>query len=150
MIDIGCGLGGMVAVARSMEIEAVGIDGDPTLTPDVSHDFTKGKAYVLKDHNHFDLAWSTEFLEHVEEQYQDNYMDLFSKSSYALVTAAPPGKKGTHHVNCQTSKYWIEVFDKYGFDIQREETNHIRDNNSMQREFMSLYGLFFKNRNVNE
>ncbi|NBR26336.1 MAG: hypothetical protein EBU08_21645, partial [Micrococcales bacterium] len=97
----------MVELARLRDIEAYGIDGDFTieypkeLRPHITtHDFTTGPCITLP-RQEFDLAWSVEFLEHVEEKYQENYMDAFTKCIYAIVTAAPPGYPGHHHVNCQ-------------------------------------------------
>ncbi len=91
----------------------------------------------------FDLGYSVEFLEHVEEQYMDNYMYVFCGCKYVVCTAAPPGKRGHHHVNCQDTQYWIDIFAYYGFDYNEEETEYIRRKSSMTREFMRSYGMFF-------
>lgn len=71
-LDIGCGPGGMVALASMRGLEAVGIDGDWQVPkePDTNiiiHDFTNGPCYTVKPE--FDLGWSVEFLEHVDEKY---------------------------------------------------------------------------------
>ena len=73
-IDIGCGPGGMVELAYSKGLRTIGVDGDYTLTrfnPDyfIIHDYTKGSPQI---EDTYDLAWSVEFLEHVEEQYMSN------------------------------------------------------------------------------
>ena len=148
-LDIGCGPGGMVALANMRGLDALGIDGDWLVEKEreakiLIHDFTTGPAPIYSG---FDLGWSVEFLEHVEEKYQDFYMQAFAKCKYVLATAAGPGHAGHHHVNCQPEKYWHEVFDKYGFDYDDEVTQRIRKQEStMQKPFMQTTGMFFKRR----
>lgn len=148
MLDIGCGTGGMLELAELRDVKAVGIDGDFTLSypPNlhiIVHDFTYGPSIRLQSLE-FDLAWSCEFLEHVEEQYVPNFMAAFQRCKYAVATAAPPGWAGHHHVNCQPKEYWINVFSQYGFEYDDEETQTIRNVSTMQKPFMQNNGMFFK------
>lgn len=155
MVDVGCGPGDMVEVASLRGIDAIGVDGDFTLQEywranDLSvvlHDFTSGKP-TLPNKN-YDLGWSVEFLEHVEEEYMENFMDVFSRCQYVVCTAAPPGYTGHHHVNCQPQEYWVEKFAEYGFEFDAEETAHIRKISSMKKPFMQKTGMFFKSIGVN-
>ena len=121
MIDVGCGPGGQVELARKHDIEAFGIDGDYTLKRAKPyyflHDFTKG---VFPCKRRFDLAWCVEFLEHVEEKYQPSYMALLQHAERVVCTSAPPGWEGFHHVNCREQAYWIKVFKKYGFVFDKK------------------------------
>ena len=148
-LDIGCGPGGMVALAGMRGLQAVGVDGDWEVpkerdTDIIIHDFTHGPAPLERE---FDLGWSVEFLEHVEEKYQDNYMQAFARCKYVVATAAPPGYPGHHHVNCQPQEYWHKVFDKYGFDYDDAITQRIRKQEStMQKPFMQTTGMFFRRR----
>lgn len=147
MVDIGCGPGDMVNIALDRNINAIGIDGDPSLDLSenhfIRHDFTLGKP-DLGDKT-FDLGWSVEFLEHVEEQYLDNFMSVFERCSYVVCTAAPPGWPGHHHVNCQPIEYWIEKFSNYGLLFDINETNVIRQNYStMRKPFMQQNGMFYR------
>ena len=149
-LDVGCGPGGMVALAGMRGLEAVGIDGDWQVPKEkdtniVIHDFTTGPCLLTK--SQFDLGWSVEFLEHVEEAYQDFYMQAFARCKYVVTTAAPPGHTGHHHVNCQPQEYWHQVFDKHGFDYDDAVTQRIRTQEStMQKPFMQRTGMFFKRR----
>ena len=145
MLDIGCGTGGMVEVAHDAGLQAYGIDGDDTIERRCAclvNDFTKGPAPRAQ----FDpeLAWSVEFLEHVDEDYQHNYMEAFKQSQYAIITFAPSGTPGHHHVNCQNKDYWIKTFKDYGFDLDQETTAEIRKASTMGRDFMRDNGLFFR------
>ncbi|GAG33688.1 unnamed protein product [marine sediment metagenome] len=127
MIDIGCGRGIQVENARSMGVEAVGVDGSQELTIYDKpyfflHDYTQGKI----DLGDFDLAWSVEFVEHVYEKYIPNFLDTFAKCRMVFFTHAVPGQGGNHHVNCQTGEYWLNIFKKYGFEKNEETTSEVR------------------------
>ena len=155
MLDIGCGPAGMVKLAREKGIEAYGIDGDFSVErPDVEtdwitiHDYEKGPSPVDKS---FDLIWSCEFVEHVWEDYQENYMKDFQKGNFIVMTYAPPGKAGHHHVNCNTEDYWKGVFKEYGFQYDANLTRQIREVTTMnvkskaapRKAFVKNHGLCF-------
>jgi SAM-dependent methyltransferase len=141
-LDIGCGPGGMLKLAKEKGLSVLGIDGDPAVEQSgtLLHDFTVGEVPINGD---FDLAWSTEFLEHVDEKYQANYMAAFRHAKYVFVTAAPPGKNGHHHVNCRDREYWIAAFARYGFRFDTEATEVVKAASTMKREFVRNTGMFF-------
>lgn len=165
MLDVGCGPGGMVDTAGQLGIKAFGIDGDRDLVTKWSkisinkfmlHDFTLGPApwsYL------YDLCWSVEFVEHVEEQYMANWIETMKLGQYVVITFAPPGWPGHHHVNCQPESYWIKQFGKYGLWHDGFATNQLRWHSTMNkgvppskwggkeysRTFVKDRGLFFVN-----
>ena len=150
-LDIGCGPGGMLDEAYKLGYLVQGIDGDNTVKrnlPDnvVIHDFTTG---TYNFDTTYDLVWSCEFVEHVEERYIDNFMKVFQQGKTVCMTYAPIGKKGHHHVNCNTKEYWIEVFQRYGFTFNQKLTNEVRSNSTMKREFFRKYGLVFEHESIN-
>jgi len=106
MIDVGCGPGGMVELANNIGIKATGIDGDYTLdrydnSKFIIHDFTKGPVPITEN---YDLAWSAEFVEHVYEEYIPNYVQAMQQAKYLIMTYAPIGHGGYHHVNENTQE----------------------------------------------
>ena len=146
MIDIGQGPGGMVQLAKELGIDAVGIDGDPAVNPDILHDYSVSPLRTEE----VDLAWSVEFLEHVYEEYLPNFMETFSCAKYILVTFAKPGEPGHHHVNCQPENYWIEKFAEYGYILDAQVTKDIREKHTtmnlhrpFKKQFIKKNGLFF-------
>jgi len=153
-LDIGCGPGGMVELAEKYGLKAYGIDGDYTVeryNPNkfLIHDFTKGPAPVTSQ---YDLAWSVEFVEHVYEEFVPNYMKAFQQCKYAMITYAPPGKDGHHHVNLKEEDYWIDTFSEYGFNYNEEITKGVRENTTLRmgspkkraKAFIHNRGLFFE------
>lgn len=131
VIDLGCGFGHAIRWFADHGLCTVaGIDGwseaiDGNLVPGaaVRHDFTTGPAPIARP---FDLAWSAEFLEHVEERYLPHIMATMRLARLACVTHAEPGQAGHHHVNCQTTEYWVDRFAEYGFAHLPEETAILR------------------------
>lgn len=145
MLDVGCGPGGQVKTAISLGIDAEGVDGDPRVVAEADGivinecDFTKDTF-----EREVDFIWSVEFLEHVKEEFQENYMKTFAKAKHVFVTFAPPGKGGNHHVNLKPASYWVETFAKYGLEYDEEITNQIKAASTMQREFVKRNGLYFR------
>jgi len=139
MVDVGCGPGGMVDFANAIGIVSVGIDGDPVVFPNILHNFDTGPLELPK----FDLAWSVEFLEHIEEQYLDNVFSVFKQCRFVFCTHNP--KPGPWHFNCQPNEYWIDVFHGRGFRYNPDMTEVIKLHSTMDREFVQDTGSFFVN-----
>jgi cyclopropane fatty-acyl-phospholipid synthase-like methyltransferase len=146
MLDIGCGPGDQIRIAKEFGIDAEGVDGDIRLIKENSDiiinpcDYTK-ETYIPR--KAFDLVWSTEFVEHVREEFVDNFMRTFSVGKYVFITYAPEGKAGNHHVNCRNKSYWIDIFAKYNFVFNQNITDTIKTYSTMKREFVRDNGLFF-------
>jgi hypothetical protein len=161
IVDVGCGMGYAIKEFLKYSDDVIGIDGSEYVKNNSSlkqniifHDFTKEKFVANKI---YDLAWSSEFLEHVEEKYMDNYFSIFMKSQYCAVTYADKGQSGHHHVNCKDKDYWINKFKEYGFEFLKNDTEILK-NKAYEDALIynPLYndnhfynrGLFFKNNNL--
>lgn len=145
VLDIGCGPAGMVEYMRSKGVDAIGVDGDPSLPKKeyvIVHDYTLSS---LELDRKFDLAYSTEFLEHVYEQYIPNFLPSFQKAKYVFCSAAPKGQGGHHHVNENSKEYWIEKFDSYGFTYLKEDSDEI--SKTHEYKLVKNNSMFFVNRN---
>ena len=66
---------------------------------------------------------------------------------FVFCTFAPKGKGGYHHVNTQSEKYWINVFEKNNFIFKDNESKKIREASTINKNFIRDHGLFFKNNN---
>lgn len=151
-LDIGCGPGGMVELAKKRGLRSLGIDGDFTLSREsdtyIIHDYTVGETNF---DDTFDMAWSCEFVEHVDEKYVSNYMKDFQKAKYVVMTHSE--KPGYHHVNLKPAEYWIDVFKDAGFTYDDNYTQQVRNISTMnttgkhayniKKMFVKTHGLFF-------
>jgi len=145
MLDVGCGPGGQVRVALSLGIDAEGVDGDPRVVAENTDITIHECDYTVNTfEREVDLIWSTEFLEHVKEEYQENYMKTFAQGKHVFVTFAPPGKGGNHHVNLKSAEYWIKVFADHGLVHDETITNEVKSSSTMKREFVRKNGLYFR------
>lgn len=148
MIDIGCGPGGMVELARSKGIDTVGIDGDFVVKRNIDdviiHDYQTGP--YIPDRK-FDLAWTVEFVEHIEERYIRNFVSTMDNCRYVIMTHAFPNQPGHHHVNCQPTQYWIHIMNAFGFTVDPQHTNNIRAVSTMKERYIREQSLFLRNRN---
>ena len=153
MIDIGCGTGGQVFEGIKLGIDSCGVDGTQSI-PNTSNfqrvDYRVGASTFDRE---FDLGWSVEFVEHIEEECIPIFMKDFQKCKRVILTAAPPFWGGKNHVNEQSEIYWIDVFQKYGFKINIEESLLLRKasitlmNNKIRpprQQFVSIRGLVFE------
>lgn len=131
VLDIGAGFGHALQWFSANGLcQIKGIEGwheavEKSLVPGhiIEHDFTTGPAPIAQP---FDLIWSAEFLEHVEEKYISNYMPAFQLGKHVLITHAEPGQNGHHHVNCKSDSFWIKVFSDHGFRHDEQETALLR------------------------
>jgi hypothetical protein len=142
MLDVGCGPGGMLDVAQAMDIDALGIDGDPTIQrPDVLiHDYTAGPFQMTPR----DLIWSAEFVEHAEAHYIPHFLATFRAGRVLYLTHALPGQGGHHHVNEQPSSYWISILADDGWALDHEATAWVRQHSATP--FGRATGIVFTRR----
>jgi SAM-dependent methyltransferase len=120
VLDIGCGEGHSTHFFQQLGCDVLGVDGCEQAVADsvipgytVLHDFADGP-FIPK--RNFDLIWSCEFLEHVDEEYVPNILTTFAAARVILLTHAFSGQRGHHHVNCRPSSYWIGLLEGTGFE----------------------------------
>lgn len=131
VLDVGCGLGYAMEYFSDNGCYVLGVDGSPSAIADnrlpdrvVNHDFNSGP--FIPDEP-FDLVWSAEFVEHVEEKYCENFLRTFSFAlKYLMITYAVPGQGGHHHVNEQPESYWLKKIQAHGFVHSPQLTDNAR------------------------
>lgn len=152
MLDIGAGWGHSMKFFADHLVSAAGVDGDPECAGDgqqcpgllITHDYTLGPCTALGDRQ-FDLAWSAEFLEHVDEQFMSNYMTDFKRCKLAVVTHAAPEQHGHNHVNCKDDNYWIQSFTSNGFSFDFSETLKLRTTDRWKAPWGRISLMVFRN-----
>jgi hypothetical protein len=136
VIDIGAGYGHNIKWWHDLGFEAVGVEGHPVALQEspckdilVSHDYERGP-YVPE--REFDLCICTEFVEHVDQKCEGNWFATMQKCRYVLMCHAVPGQGGHHHVNEQTTDYWIDRFAEQGFKCDWLTSLKFRETNNRQ------------------
>lgn len=115
ILDVGCGFGWMVADARSLGIEAFGVD---QLPPEI------GSTYIFHQNlvNKFELTkpvswvWCTEVAEHLDQSAHstlcDTLVDNLAKDGRLIFSAAHPSQGGSGHLSERPSHYWQDRFSE--------------------------------------
>ena len=120
----------MLDIATMKGLVAVGVDGDinvATMNRRIClHDYTMGPFSLWQ----VDLVWSVEFVEHVEERYIENFLTTFRSGRVLMMSHAIPGQGGHHHVNEQSSLYWVNVLSRDGWALDDVATEWVRSNAS--------------------
>jgi len=131
VLDIGCGKGYSSAYFKSLGCTIRGIDGSlqaqsESLIPTdlIVHDYTSGNSPLHTEQ--FDLCWSCEFVEHVEESYVNYFLNDFNRCKYIAMTFAGPNQGGYHHVNCQPAEYWIDKIQHLGYSYMSKDTELLK------------------------
>lgn len=146
-LDLGSGTGAMVNMARKMGIESYGIDvingpehwfidadlGEPLILvkdPRTEHvlnleplDIDEHIRFMIQT---FDLITCVEVAEHIPAVAAPVLVESIGrhlkKGGLLVFSAAPPGQKGEHHVNCQPATYWREMLYDVGVSYREDLT----------------------------
>jgi len=127
VIDLGCGPGIYIWPLRDDHgIEVHGVDGCPNAA-----DYGPVEIFDLREPyrptKQYDLCICLEVLEHIEAEFAQVIVDSIARCAPAiLVTAAPPGQGGHHHVNEQPQDYWIVRFAQAGMEYDESATHELR------------------------
>jgi len=150
-LDVGCSVGGQVAEAKALGMDAMGIDGDLSLveknlmlSKDVMFvDFTKGNIFL---NSPVDAIWFVEVAEHVEEQYLTNLLDSISlnlRYGGLLVFTFNEGP-GHHHVTLKPFDWWEKRLNKSDLHVDLALTSTLRSCSTMKRDFIRSNGYIFR------
>jgi SAM-dependent methyltransferase len=130
--DFGCATGHWIDAFLRAGVDARGFEGSPAaknaLVCPADRVTIGDLRYPLPDFNaRADLAMSIEVAEHIEERFADNYLDNIVKCQphTVLLTAAPPGQGGHHHVNEQPPAYWIAKMAARGYAIDERKADAV-------------------------
>lgn len=148
MIDVGCGAGTALDWFEAHGCHAIGVDGLPPEGDDriAEHDYTTGpwprKVRGNRMEGATDLVWCCEFVEHIEEQYIDNFLETFLMGRIVMMTHGLYWQDGHHHVNLQAPGYWIDRVRAAGFKFLARDT--IESRNLVLQQYWKHSGLIFR------
>jgi SAM-dependent methyltransferase len=121
VIDIGCGLGTWLKVARELGVDDIlGFDGDSFDRAKLLIDPANFQAVDLAQpfalDRRFDLAISLESAEHLPHARSESFVaDLVNLSDVILFSAAAPYQGGTSHINEQWLEFWAILFRRFDY-----------------------------------
>jgi 2-polyprenyl-3-methyl-5-hydroxy-6-metoxy-1,4-benzoquinol methylase len=126
LVDLGCGCGVYSHFFKEKGVEVVCIDAvqPPEMyafpVKIVQQDMTVPFDNIWGD---FDLALCLDVGEHIPEELSEPFLKNTTQFSDKLImSCAPPGQGGHHHVNEQPKRYWIEKLRAHGFDYDKKRT----------------------------
>ena len=114
-LDVGCGMGQTVDLARRLGIRAQGVElhARPGLQ---EWDLRVPMPAIFPEGA--DLVFCWEVAEHLPEESADTLCqtlaDQLSPGGLLVFTAAIPGQNGLGHINCQIPWYWQDKFLHHG------------------------------------
>lgn len=132
VLDVGCGQGWWLSVWQDLIPGPVlGVDGDYVdrnaleipeenfVACDLARSMPVSRFKKFEsDSGKADLLMSLEVAEHLPAKRADTFVfELCQMSDVILFSAAIPGQGGVGHVNEQWPDYWVERFDRCGFDV---------------------------------
>jgi SAM-dependent methyltransferase len=112
VLDVGCGVGLALEWFAERGLTIHGIEGSHKVWQHnvvqdhvVVHDLYDGPYRLPRP---VDLVWSCEVAEHIDPGHVCHFVDTIVENcgKVLILTAAPPGAGGHHHVNCQPREYW--------------------------------------------
>ena len=119
VLDVGCAIGEFVDGLLKRGVETWGLEGSMECLRYLVCDKSRILFHDLREPLRlpmYDLIMCLEVAEHIEPEHADRFVhNLARHARRILLTAAPPGQDGKHHVNCQPREYWIEKFKNWGF-----------------------------------
>jgi SAM-dependent methyltransferase len=132
VIDFGCAIGTHLEPFYESGATIHGVEGNP-----VAFEHAVVPEEYLEHHDLrepyepdqiYDLVLCFEVAEHLPERFDDVFVDTLAESGDIVVmTAAPPGQGGTHHINEQNRDYWYEKFQSRGLEHDHEAVADLRE-----------------------
>jgi SAM-dependent methyltransferase len=148
IIDIGCGTGTGLAIARELGVkEILGIDGvnlnQDDLKIPVDSFINCDLMAPIKLNTKFDMLLCLEVAEHLPELNAEAFVEMLtSHSDFIIFSAAIPGQGGQNHLNEQWPDYWQRLFLKneyYPSEILRDHFWNNKDIEWWYRQNIIIY-----------
>jgi hypothetical protein len=137
VMDVGCGRGVSTRWFLEHNCRVLCVEGSHDAVTKsflpldliVEHDYSRGPWWPRDT---YDAVWSVEFLEHVNKQFQYNYLQTYRKAALIFATSSRWG--GWHHVEVHDDEWWIRKFTSYGFVYDDKLTQTVRGWASNERK----------------
>ncbi len=149
VIDWGCGAGLHAAELARLGVDVIAVDGvvpsaelrDRDVDIRVA-DLTEPLPFGFLPAA-YDLSLCIDVMEHLHEADADVALDNITESAGLLImSCAPPGQGGHHHVNEQPRRYWVARMAKRGWKYDRRETGRMENYFLGHREQLPLSWMY--------
>jgi hypothetical protein len=148
-VDWGCGAGLHVAALRQLGVDAVGVDGvawpRPCRAPEVEILRADLRVPIPLGHvfARYDLSMCLDVLEHIDETHTEIVLENITRGAeLVLLSCAPPGQRGHHHVNEQPRRYWVARLAAIGWRYDRRATGDLAQTFLARRETLPLSWMY--------
>jgi SAM-dependent methyltransferase len=121
ILDVGCGIGTWLSVARELGVVNIyGIEGpwinSRQLRIEPEYVTVQDLEHPFNLHRSFDLVISLEVAEHLSPTVASSFIaSLVCHGNIVLFSAAIPYQGGHNHINEQFPSYWTDLFAKFDF-----------------------------------
>lgn len=144
MLDVGCGPGGQVQVARELGYRALGVDVDFTLYRKPGVALIDCCVQPITLPVPADLVWSVECAEHIPPECVDAYIRTLTDNAGRFIVMTASQQVMPLHVSVHPVEWWVERITASGqFFHDPEFSRVVAAHSTMQREFLRETGLFF-------
>ena len=147
VIDVGCGIGDLVAEFKDRGLISEGIEGT-----DNCIDYLECPSSLVKIHDlrdplsvdlKFDLVTCFEVAEHIEPERAEQFIDNITGLSKRLVMSiAGPGQGGHGHFNCQPMEYWEDKMKGRSFYRNKQVENKVKEGLFEQRHKPGIKAIY--------
>ena len=138
VVDWGAGAGLHAAELSRLGAQVVAVDG-AAIDPDLCGAVHRVQADLTQPIDsedipaHYDLALCIDVLEHIDDANSDHVLATITRGAeMVILSCAPPGQGGHHHVNEQPRRYWVAKMAALGWRYDRRETGQ------MERTFLTM------------
>jgi hypothetical protein len=131
VIDWGAGAGLHAAALQASGAKVIAVDGvavAPDLSAEVPRVVLDLTAPVSREQLplSYDLSLCIDVLEHIDERHADRVLETITQgAALVILSCAPPGQRGHHHVNEQPRRYWIGRMKSRGWTYDRKATSSL-------------------------
>jgi cyclopropane fatty-acyl-phospholipid synthase-like methyltransferase len=143
LLDVGCGPGGQVVMARELGWRAIGIDVDLVLyrRPGVALIDLAVEPVILPAPA--DVVWSVETAEHIPPQHVAAYVETLVQNTGRYLVMTSSDRIGPWHLNPQPVGYWEQRIVAAGLVEKSDLLLALLRASTMQREFLRATGRVY-------
>ena len=128
-VDWGCGSGLHASGLQQHGVKVIGVDGvrvdDDLVARNVTIKQADLTAPIPADLTWpgYDLSLCIDVMEHLDDNVSEVALsNILRGAGLAILSCAPPGQGGHHHVNERPRRYWVARLAALGWKYQRRET----------------------------